>query len=94
MKCLVLKSVDTQMKAMHDRKKEVASGVPNLSTNTTVPRWKDSLKVHMNEVFGSNGATLYYLTRESATVPATAPLTVLGANSFQSAEGSILRLIR
>jgi hypothetical protein len=80
MRWLVLKSFDTQMKAMKNRKKEGASDVPKLSKNTTVPRWNDSLKVHMSEEFGARDATLRYLMRKSATVPAAGPLTVLATN--------------
>ena len=87
MKWLVLKSFDTQMKAMKDRKRGEVADVPKLSGNTTVPRWNDSLKAYMNEVFGARGATLRYLMRESDTVPAAGPLTVLAANSPHTAEG-------
>jgi hypothetical protein len=87
MKWLVLKSFDTQMKAMKDRKKDGASDVPKLSQNTTVPRWNDSLKVYMNEVFGARGATLHYLMRESDGVPAAGPLTVLAPNAPHTVMG-------
>ena len=87
MKWLVLKSFDTQMKVMKARKKEGASDVPKLSKNTTVPRWNDSLKVHMNEEFGARDATLRYLMRENDAVPAAGPLTVLATNHPHTADG-------
>ena len=61
--------------------------VPTLSGNTTIPHWSDPLKAYMNEEFGARGDTLHYLMRESDTVPAAGPLTVLAANSPHTAEG-------
>ena len=61
MKWLVLTSFDTQMKVMKDRKKDGASNVPKLLKNTTVPRWSDSLKAHVDEVFEARVVTLRYL---------------------------------
>ena len=77
---------------MKDRKKDVASNIPKLSKNTTVPRWNDSLKVHMNEVFGARGETLRYLMRESDAVPAVGPLTVLAPNALHTAVGKSIEV--
>ena len=69
--------------------------VPKLSGNTTVPRWNDSLKAYMTEVFGARGATLHYLIRESDVVPAAGPLTVLTEKKYPTLRrASISRLVR
>ena len=64
MKWPVLKSFDLQSKAMQKREKNAAQDMPKLTKNTTVPRWNDSLKVHLKGQLGSRGSTLLYLTRE------------------------------
>ena len=58
MKSLVMKSFNTQLKAMEDRENGRAYDVLKLPRNTPVLHWNESLKAHMNDVFGARGATL------------------------------------
>ena len=74
-----LKSYDQQHKALLDKKKNSTSNsVPKLNKSTTVPRWMDSIRLHLRLVYGGRESNLLYLIRENDAVPTPAPTTVAG----------------
>ena len=74
-----LKSYDQQHKALLDKKKNsTLNSVPKLNKSTTVPRWMDSIRLHLRLVYGGRDSNLLYLIREDDAVPAPAPTTAAG----------------
>ena len=64
-----LKNFVVKHYALMERKDETESPVPTLDKGLAVPKWLESLKIHLMSIIGKNGIPLYYVVcPESAVV--------------------------
>ena len=76
-RCTVMDHFNVQHKALKDKSKETAPGVPKLLPSTTVAKWNDVINVHASQFVWARKSNLSYIIREDEAVPSVASTLLL-----------------
>jgi hypothetical protein len=83
-----LKNFEIEHTALLERKDDTEAPVPKLDKNLTVPKWLESVKIHLSTVLGKRGIPLSYVVRPDETVAAVPP-PLLAQQAYSEEHGSV-----
>ena len=83
-----LRNFEIEHSALLERKDDTEGPVPKLDKNLAVPKWLESMKIHLMSVIGKRGIPLYYVVRPESGV-AVAPPPLLPDQAYSEEHGSV-----
>ena len=83
-----LKNFEIEHTALLERKDDTEAPVPKLDKNLTVPKWLESVKIHLSTVLGKRGIPLSYVVRPDEAVAAVPP-PLLAQQAYSEEHGSV-----